>query len=100
MGLRAIAIAMLFQALWVGVLGESSRRPVVEKSFIDGVSESQRQEWINNNSKPEGFIGHIFGLPQFIANHWRDYLEASITIFIIVFAMNSAILLGRNKNKC
>ena len=97
--LIAIVIALLFPALWVGVLGESSRTPVVEKSFFNGMSESQRQEWINNNSKPEGFIEHIFGLPQFITNHWRGYLEASVTIFILVFVLSNAAFLGRSKNK-
>lgn len=96
----ALALALLFPALWVGFLGESrSSTPVVEKQFMDSMTETERREWISENSTPNGFVEHILSLPQFFVSHWRGYLVASTGVFIVAFVLNSAFLLGGARNE-
>ena len=97
--LVALIIALLFPALWVGFLGQTSRSPIIEKSFTDNMSAPEREEWIGKNSKPVGLLEHIKTLPRFITNHWRGYSQASVAIFIIIFGFNYSYLTIRVKNK-
>ena len=97
--LVAIAFAMIFPALWVALTGDSSRTPVVEKQVMESMAEQERQKWMSENSKPLSFVDHIKSLPHFIAAHSRGYLEASAGVFVVVFILNSAFLLGRRKNE-
>ena len=98
--LVALAFAVIFPALWVAVLGEStSSTPVVEKQFMDSMSEKEHREWISANTKSNGFVEHIKSLPQFFVAHWRGYLEASAGVFIVAFVLNSAFLLGGTRNE-
>ena len=97
--LLALIVALLFPALWVGFLGQTSRTPTIEKSFTDNMSIEEREKWFEANSKPVGLYEHIKTLPRFISNHWRGYLQASVTIFIIIFSFNYSYLNIRAKNK-
>lgn len=97
--LVALVISLLFPALWFSVLGETSRSPVIEKTFTDSMSAEEHDKWFKENSKKVGFIEHIQNLPFFISKHWRGYLQASVTIFIIIFSFNYSYLVLRGKNK-
>ena len=97
--LVAIVFALIFPALWVAITGDSSSTPVVEKQVMENMAEKERQKWISENSKPLSFVGHIKLLPHFIAAHWRGYLQASAGVFVVVFILNSAFLLGGRKNE-
>jgi len=97
--LVALIIALLFPALWVGFLGQTSRSPIIEKSFIDDMSIREREKWVDANSKPVSLLEHIKTLPRFITNHWRGYLQASVAIFIVIFSFNYSYLTIRVKNK-
>lgn len=97
--LVAIVFALVFPALWVAITGDSSRTPVVEKQFMESLTEEDRQRWISVNSKPLSFVDHVKSLPQFIAAHWRGYLEASAGVFVVVFILNSAYLMGGRRNE-
>ena len=97
--LVALVFALLFPALWVGFLGQTSRTPIIEKTFTDNMSIQEREEWFAANSKPTSFSEHVKTLPRFISNHWRGYLQASVTIFIIIFSFNYSYLNIRARNK-
>lgn len=97
--LVALVISLLFPALWFGVLGETSRSPVIEKTFTDNMSTEEYDKWFSENSKTVDFFEHIQNLPFFISNNWRGYLQASVAIFVIIFSFNYSYLVLRGKNK-
>jgi hypothetical protein len=96
--LVATLIALLAPALWFVITAETKRTPVIEKSFTDRMTDAQRQEWIEKNSKRVSIWEHAKGTPQFIADSWRSYLQASAVVFLIVLVLNSAFLSG-DKNE-
>jgi len=62
--LVALIVALLFPALWVGFLGQTSRTPTIEKSFTDNMTIEEREKWFEANSKPIGLYEHIKTLPR------------------------------------
>ena len=90
----AAVIALLAPALWFVITGETKRTPIIEKSFTDKMTDAQRREWIEKNSKPVSLWEHAKGTPRFIADSWRGYLEASSVVFVIVLVLNSAFVSG------
>lgn len=90
----AAIIALLTPALWFVVTGETKRTPIIEKTFTDKMTEAQRQEWIERNSKPVSLWEHAKGIPQFIVDSWRGYLQVSAVVFLIVLLLHSAFLNG------
>lgn len=90
----AAVIALLTPALWFVVTGETRRTPIIEKPFTDKMTETQRQEWVDRNSKPVSLWEHAKGTPQFIMDSWKGYLQVSVVVFLIVLILNSAFLSG------
>jgi hypothetical protein len=90
----ALIIGLLFPMGWIAFTGSTTRTPVVEKRGIEQMSEQQRQEWIAENPKAVGFVEHISSIPSSIADHWAGYLQAALGIFLVVFVLNRAYLLG------
>ncbi|MEW8288520.1 MAG: hypothetical protein AB2697_21270, partial [Candidatus Thiodiazotropha endolucinida] len=98
-GVSALIIALFFPAIWLAVLGDTSQTPVMEKRFFDNMSEQQRTQWIEENSTPVSFIEHLQSLPSYISQEWEGYLEASLGVFLVVFVINSAFMLGGRKGE-
>lgn len=96
-GVSALIVALVFPAIWLAVLGDTSQTPVMEKSFFDYMSEQQRTQWIEENSKPVGFFEHLKSIPSYISHEWEGYLKASIGIFLVVFVINGVFMLGGRK---
>ena len=97
--LVALIVGLVFPAVWVAFTGDSYKTPIVEKRTMDQMSDSEREQWISNNSKKVGFFEHVTSLPGFISEHLVGYLQASFGIFIAVFLLNGAYLLGSVKNE-
>jgi len=90
----AVVVGLLAPALWIVVTGETSRAPTVEKEFFEKMTDTERNKWMQNNAKPVTLWEHAKGVPQFIVDSWRGYLQASIAVFVVVFVLNSAFLSG------
>jgi len=96
--LIAIIVSLLVPALWLASTGTTSRTHEIEEGYLETMSESDRAVWLHKNTYEVGFIERIKGLPNLISNVWVGYLQASLVIFIIIFTLNVAFLLGNNKN--
>jgi len=95
----AFTIALFIPAIWVVIMGSTSHSPIIEKQQLENMTIDEHQKWNQENMKPVGFIEHIKGVPLFISEHWRGYIQSSIIVFIIVFILNSAYLIGGIRNE-
>jgi len=91
----ALAIALVAPAFWIATTGESKRSPVAEKRYAEQLTRAERLKWEKENMKPASIIEHASGIPSSIADHPAGYFKASFGVFVFVFVINSAFLLGR-----
>ena len=95
----SLIISMLFPVAWMLTMGEGKRSPIVEKGYVESLSFEEREKWFQENMKPVEIYERVISLPNTIYQFWRGYLQASIWIFILVFILNSAFLLGGVRNE-
>ncbi|MEW8201964.1 MAG: hypothetical protein AB2697_23085 [Candidatus Thiodiazotropha endolucinida] len=98
-GVSAVIIALVFPVIWLAVLGDTSKTPVMERRFFDSMPDQQRSQWIEENSKPVDFFEHLQSLPSFISQEWEGYLKASLGVFLVVFLINSVFMLMGRKGE-
>lgn len=94
----ALIVALLFPALWQISFGEEKRSPIVEAGYIESMPEHERSQWLQENLKPVSTLERIKDMPAFVLKHWVGYLQTSLGVFIFVFIINTAYLLGGIKN--
>ena len=95
----AALIALVTPALWYIVTGETYKTPVVSKSVIEGVSPEQVEKWKSENLARVSLWEHAKSTPEFIAENWVGYLEASALVFVAVFVLNATFILARGRNE-
>ncbi|HDL89643.1 MAG TPA: hypothetical protein ENG14_01925 [Thermodesulforhabdus norvegica] len=93
----ALIIGMVFPMGWVVFTSTAYQTPVIEKSILDQMTDVERERWSSQNTAEASFAEHVSSVPVFISNHWSGYLQASFGIFILVFVINGAYLLGGRK---
>ena len=97
--LAALIIALLFPAMWYIFTGTTNRTPVVEEGHVESMTNQDREKWFQDNMKSVGLLEHAKSTPRFIINSWRGYAQTSLGIFIVIFALNGAYILGGIGNK-
>ena len=45
------------------------------------------------------FFEHVKSTPRFIAEHWWGYIQTSFGVFVVIFVLNAAFLLGGMRNE-
>jgi len=95
----AAAIALVAPSLWFIVTGETYKTPAVSKGIFEGMSPAQVETWKSENLARVSLWEHAKGTPQFIAENWVGYLEASAVVFVAVFGLNAAFMLARGGNE-
>ena len=90
-------IALVAPSLWFIVTGETYKTPIVSKSIFENMTPAQVEDWKRTNLARVSVWEHAKGTPQFIAESWVGYLEASAVVFVAVFGLNVAFHLARGK---
>jgi hypothetical protein len=90
-------IALFAPSLWFIVTGQTYKTPAVSMGIVEKMTPAQVEDWKRTNLARVSVWEHAKGTPQFIAENWVGYLEASAVVFVAVFGLNVAFHLVRGK---